>query len=453
MTSFMQSVLSFLAALTILIAIHEFGHYWVARRLGVKVVRFSLGFGRVLWRRRATADDTEFTLSLIPLGGYVRMVDEREGPVAAADLPRAFNRQPLRSRFAIVAAGPVFNFVLAVLLYWVVFLVGETGVRPIVGEVPPQSLAANAGFVTGDEILSVGDAETPTWGETYGRILEEALDARQLPITVRAGSGESVVRTVEIPAEIADDPEKLHERLGLMPWQPDLEPVVERIEPGSAAERAGLRSGDRILTADGQPITSWQHWVRYVRERPDVAIRVAVARGNGEARLLITPSPIPGHTGPVGRIGATVVVPPEQEAKLSATYRLPLLPALGAAWQRTWDYSILTVRMIGRMMIGRAALENLSGPLSIAQYAGASARMGLVHFLKFLAAVSVSLAVLNLLPIPVLDGGHLALYTIEAVKGSPLSEKTVMICQQVGLFILISLMSLAFYLDLERLLS
>jgi regulator of sigma E protease len=381
------------------------------------------------------------------------MVDEREGPVAAVDLPHAFNRQPLRSRFAIVAAGPVFNFLLAFLLYWLVFMIGETGVRPLLGEIPEQTLAADAGFLPGEEIISVGEEATPTWSEAYGRLLEQSMDARDIPITVRTTDGDFVRRVLVIPPELAGEPEKLHDRLGFVPWQPDLDAVVDRIEPGSAAERSGLLPGDRLIEADGARILTWQQWVDYVRKHPDVAIRLIVSRGPGDVHLLITPSAITTPSGVIGRIGATVVVPPEKEDEMRVTYRLGFFPAMSAAWQRTYDYSALTLKMIGRMVIGKAALENLSGPLSIAQYAGASARMGMVQFMKFLAAVSVSLGVLNLLPIPVLDGGHLSLYAIEAMKGGPLSDKTVMICQQIGLFILISLMSLAFYLDIERLLS
>jgi regulator of sigma E protease len=449
----LHTILSFLAALTILIAIHEFGHYWVARRFGVKVLRFSLGFGKPLWSYRQSKDTTEFTVSAIPLGGYVRMVDEREGPVGAADLPYAFNRQPLFSRFSIVAAGPLFNFLLALLLYWFVYMIGETGLRPVLGEVPAESLAAQSGFRPGDEIAAVGDHSTPTWNEAISQLMEEVLDVREVPVTVRTPQGEVVQRILTVPSELAESPDKLYDRLGLLPWQPELEAIVDRVEPNSAAEQSGLRPGDRIVSAEGEVLDSWQQWVKYVRSHPEVKVHFVVDREGVDVPLEITPAALPTPSGAIGRIGASVRIPPEVDAEMRVTYRLGAVPAIAAAWDKTLDYSALTLKMIGRMIIGKAALENLSGPLSIAQYAGASARLGLVQFLKFLAAVSVSLAVLNLLPIPVLDGGHLALYTIEAVKGSPLSERTVMICQQIGLFILISLMSVAFYLDLERLFS
>ena len=453
MYSILHSVVSFLAALAILIAVHEYGHYWVARRFGVKVLRFSLGFGKPIWRYQQSQDTTEFTVSAIPLGGYVRMVDEREGPVGAADLPYAFNRQPLMARFAIVAAGPLFNFLLALLLYWLVFMIGESGLRPVLGEVPAETLAVQSGFRAGDEIAAVGEHKTPTWNEAISQLLEEVMDAREIPVTVRTPEGEVVQRLLRVPPELMESPDKLYERLGFVPWQPNLEAIVDRVESNSAAEQSGLRSGDRIVEVEGVAIGTWQQWVKYVQSHPDVNIHFLVERAGLDVPLEIKPAPITKGAGVIGRIGASVRIPPEIDAEMRVTYRLGLVPAMAAAWDKTIDYSALTLKMIGRMLIGKAALENLSGPLSIAQYAGASARLGLVQFLKFLAAVSVSLAVLNLLPIPVLDGGHLALYAVEAVKGRPLSEKTVMVCQQIGVFILISLMSLAFYLDLERLLS
>lgn len=451
MPDILHTIVAFLAALTVLIAFHEYGHYWAATRLGVKVLRFSIGFGRPIWRRMARRSGTEFIVSAIPLGGYVRMVDEREGPVPAQDLPHAFNRQPLSSRVAIVAAGPVFNFVLAILLYWIVFVSGETGLRPVLGEVPDDSLAAASGFRNGDEILAIGDVGIPTWSEAMGQLMEQALDSDHVPFTVRTDAGEVVERVLVVPPEFAENPDSFHAKLGFTPWQPALEPVIDRIEPGSSADRSGLRPGDRILTVDGEPVGSWQAWVRRVRSHPGVVLHVIVRRSGDDVPLEITPAAESGRSGSVGRIGAAVRVPEGVQQQMSVTYRLGLLPALAAAVGKTYDYSALTLKMIWRMLKGEAALENLSGPLSIAQYAGVSARLGPAQFLKFLAAISVSLGVLNLLPIPVLDGGHLALYGVEAVMGRPLSEKALMVFQQIGLVILISLMGLAFYLDLGRL--
>ncbi len=453
MPDILHTALAFLAALTVLIAIHEYGHYWVATRLGVRVLRFSIGFGKPVWRRQSRQSGTEFVICAVPLGGYVRMVDEREGPVAREDLPYAFNRQSLPRRVAIVAAGPLFNLLLAVLLYWVVFVSGETGLRPVLGEVPPGSLAAAAGFRSGDEITAIGDQSVPTWGEAVSQLMEHVLDAEQIPIAVRTSAGEVILRVLSVPPELADSPDKLQGRLGFSPWQPDLDPVIERIEHGSAAERAGLRRGDRIVRVDGEAVSSWQAWVRYVRAHPEVVLDLVVERSGSEIPLQVMPTSEQGPSGVIGRIGAAVRIPDGVQDEMKVTYRLGLFPGFAAAVARTYDYSALTLKMIGRMLVGRAALENLSGPLSIAQYAGVSARLGLAQFLKFLAAISVSLGVLNLLPIPVLDGGHLALYAVEAVIGRPLSDRALLVFQQIGLFILISLMGLAFYLDLDRLLN
>ncbi len=450
MSSLLHTVTAFAAALTVLIAVHEFGHYWVARRFDVKVLRFSIGFGRPILRWFGRRSGTEFVVSGIPLGGYIRMADEREGPVEPQDLPHAFNRQALPVKVFIVAAGPVFNLLLAVLLYWLVFLSGETGLRPVMGDVPEHSLAAAAGFRSGDEILAVGDDEVPTWSDAVGRLLEAVLDHEQVPVTIRTESGEMLVRSLTVPAELAENPGKLQAKLGFVPWQPELEPIVAGVESGSAAQRGGLLPDDRIVGVDGERIGSWQAWVRYVRSHPGQPMNVSIDRNGQERQLTITPASESGPAGTIGRIGAAVRVPEDIESSLRVTYRLGPFPALAAAVAKTYDYSLLTLKLIGRMLTGRADLENLSGPLSIAQYAGASAKMGLAHFLKFLAAISVSLGVLNLLPIPVLDGGHLAFYCVEALIGRPVSERTMLAFQQVGIVILICLMGLAFYLDIDR---
>jgi regulator of sigma E protease len=451
--SLIHTVFYFLIALALLIAVHEFGHFWVARKLGVKVLRFSIGFGTPLlsWRRKP--DGTEFTVAAIPIGGYVRMVDEREGPVAAADLPYAFNRQRLPVRFAIVAAGPVFNFLLAILLYWGVFMAGETGLRPVLGPVEAGTFAAEAGFEPEDEILAVNGRQTPTWGVAIGRIFEGVMVKGAVEVEVRTGDGGRALRTLSIPAQVLNTPEILGDRLGLQPWEPELPPVVERTEPGSPADRAGMKSGDLLVSADGEALRSWRQWVDMVRARPGQNIALVVERDGLPVSLEVRPETATGPKGPIGRIGAVARIPESVRAAMEVEYRLGVLPALGAAVERTGDYAWLSLKMIGRMLIGKATVENLSGPIGIAQYAGQSAQLGLLHFVKFLALISISLGVLNLLPIPVLDGGHLMFYLIEAVKGSPLSERAQMLAQQVGLFILIALMALAFMLDIERLFS
>jgi regulator of sigma E protease len=381
------------------------------------------------------------------------MVDEREGGVAPADLPYAFNRQPLTRRAAIVFAGPFFNFVLAILVYWAVFLIGETGMRPVLGPVANGSLAAQAGFAEGDEIVAVAGEKTPTWNHAMSELLERGMEGGAISVEVKAKDSERLERTLRIPAELAQQPNLLYQRLGFSPWEPDLPPVIDRVEPGGAADRAGLKSGDLLVSVDGNPINTWREWVDYVRAHPGGSLEVVVDRDGERLSRSVTPVAVESEQGKIGRIGAAVQVPEHLVETMQVEYRLGVLPAFVAAVEKTGDYSMLTLKMIGRMLIGKAGIENLSGPISIAQYAGKSASIGFGQFLKFLAIVSVSLAVLNLLPIPVLDGGHLMFYVIEAVKGSPVSEQTQAFFQQIGLFILLSLMSLAFILDIERLLT
>ena len=452
MMEFINTLFYFIVAIGLLVSFHEFGHFWVARKTGVKVIRFSVGFGKILWRYQKTPASTEYVLSAIPLGGYVKMVDEREGPVCKEDLPFAFNRQALWVRTAIVAAGPIFNLILAVVLYWCVFIVGEVGMRPIVGPVAEDTLAAQAGFVEGEEIITVNDSKTRTWTEAMGTIFTSALDADQgIDIMVESITGENFNRTIEIPGEISQDPEKLYKQLGLIPWSPKIDPVIGKILENSPAASAGLQTGDLVISGDGIVIKEWMQWVEYVRSHPGVVIKLIIERDSLQLPLSITPETVESDSGEVGKIGAAVKIPDGLRDSLIVEYSLPPLAALMAACDRTYFYSITTLKMMGKMLIGKASVKNLSGPISIAQYAGQSAEMGVVHFLKFLALVSISLGVINLLPIPVLDGGHLMFFAIEALKGSPVSEKVQIYFQQIGIAILVSLMGLAVFLDIERL--
>jgi regulator of sigma E protease len=453
MPPILHTVFFFVLALAILIAFHEYGHFWAARRLGVKVLRFSLGFGPVLWRRQRAPDETEFTVCALPIGGYVRMVDEREGEVAPVDLAQAFNRKPLASRAAIVFAGPLFNFVLAILIYWVAFMWGETGARPMLGPVEQGTLAQQAGFEARDEIIAVGDDPTPTWQMAISEIMERALDEAPIVATVRGIDGQTRQLTLVISRESAEQPQALHKQLGFTPFEPELLPVIDRIEPGGSAEVAGLKPGDRIVKADDSVISTWKQWVEYVRARPDQPIKALIERDGAQVIFTLSPRAMDSEEGRIGRIGAGVRLPESVASDMSVEYRLGVLPALVAALDKTAQYSTMTLKMVGRMVIGKASVDNLSGPISIAQYAGQSASMGVGQFMKFLALVSISLGVLNLVPIPVLDGGHLLFYLIEAIKGSPLSDRTQTYFQQVGMFLLLCLMALAFYLDMGRLLA
>jgi regulator of sigma E protease len=452
--SVLHSVLAFIVALGILVTIHEFGHFWVARRFGVKILRFSVGFGRALWSRRFGPDRTEFVIAAIPLGGYVKMLDEREGEVPADELPRAFNRQPLGSRVAIVAAGPGLNFLFAVLLYWLMFVIGVTGPRPIIGEVDAGSSAARGGLAPGHEIVAVDGEPTPTWESVLHAAMQRVLAGEELRLRLRDERGIDRDVVLSLRDVNVDDVSKgdFFDRLGMHPYRPAYPPVIGEIVKDGAAERAGLRAGDRIRSVDGIAIEEWGRWVEVVRAHPGQTISVLVERDGETALLEVRPEPDDSEGETIGRIGAALDQSTPPARAPSGIERYAPHAALGKALVKTWEVSTLTLRILGLMLVGDASVQNLSGPISIAQYAGQSASIGLVAFLSFLAIVSVSLGVLNLLPIPLLDGGHLLYYLIEFVTRRPVSEGIQAFGQQVGLVLLLGLMGLAFYNDLMRLL-
>jgi RIP metalloprotease RseP len=446
------SILSFIVAVGVLITVHEFGHFWVARTLGVKVLQFSIGFGRALWRRRAGLDQTEYVLAALPLGGYVRMLDEREGEVQAHERPRAFNRQPVWSRIAIVVAGPAFNFLFAIAAFWLMVIVGVTGPRPIVGEVVPGSYAEAAGLKSGDEIVAVEGERTPIWDAAAMALLAAAVEGRLVDVQVRGGDLTPQHRALDLrdASDLTGDGGFL-ENLGIRPWRPVVPAVIGTVVPGEAAERAGLLPGDKILSADAKTIDGWLAWVEYVRARPEQAIELTVERAGRLTALTLRPDRVDTRYGAIGRIGAHVEQPEESTQEGEGELRYGPLEGIPAAVAKTWEISVLTVRMLWKMVIGQASVENISGPISIAQYAGMSASIGFTSFLKFLAIVSISLGILNLLPVPVLDGGHLMWYLVELIKGSPVSEHLQLVGQRVGIAALLALMILAFYNDLTRL--
>ena len=448
----MHTLFFFIIAIGVLVSFHEYGHFWVARKAGVKVLRFSVGFGKVVWSYRKTPESTEYVISAIPLGGYVKMVDEREGDVEPADLPYAFNRQSLLARSAIVAAGPLFNLLLAVLLFWGVLIIGETGLRPVVGKIDQGTLAAEAGLLEGEEIVAVNGQTTVTWNEVMEMIFSSAMEsAKGIEITVKNSDDMRESHVLTIPEKLGREPEKLYEKLGLIPWMPEIKPIVGTVLQGKAADRAGLKTGDLIVSADGKAIKTWMQWVEYVQNHGGIIIDLAVERAGVSMKLQITPEKVFENGETIGKIGAAVEVPKDLLKSLQVTHSLSFWPALSTAFSRTVFYSSATLKMMAKMLIGEASVKNLSGPISIAQFAGLSADRGFVEFLSFLAKVSISLGVLNLLPIPVLDGGHLVFYAIEAVKGSPVPEKIQTLMQQIGIFLLVLLMILALFLDLERL--
>jgi regulator of sigma E protease len=425
--------------------VHEFGHFWVARRVGVKVLRFSIGFGHVLWRYQKNPNTTEYVLSLIPLGGYVKMVDEREGDVTPEDLPMAFNRKPLLARTAVVAAGPMFNLVLAVALFWSVLVIGEIGIKPILGAAVAQSLAQEAGFSEGDEIIAVNDEITPTWNQAMSSIMSTALEGES-NISVKVKSSDMIesVKILHVDASQTQNPDALYAKLGMKLFSPALQPLIGNVLDNGAAKTAGFQSNDLILRANDIPVTQWQQWVDIVKASPNQALQILIERDGVQSTLSLTPNS-------EGKIGASVKVPESLIKSFQVHYALSPFDAIPAAFSTTYHYSTSTIKMMGQMFAGRASLDNLSGPISIAQYAGQSAEMGLVHFLKFMGLISVSLGVLNLLPIPVLDGGHLFFFAIEGLKGSPVSERIQLFFQRIGIVFLGLLMATAMFMDVGRL--
>lgn len=447
------SAAAFLVALGILISIHEFGHFWVARKVGVKVLRFSIGFGKPLLQRKGRVDDTEFVLAAIPLGGYVKMLDEREGNVAPHEAHRAFNRQPLWARSAVVIAGPLANFLLAIVAYWVVMMIGISGVAPLIGAPAPDSAAERAGFVFEDRIVSVNAQQTPTWTDARIALLEASLGADEdLQIEVEQADGQLVMRQLPVTQEqmLKSDGDAVA-NLGFRTWWPEVDPVVGDLVAGGAAEKAGLLVDDKIVEVDGQPLRTWRELVEIVQPSAGIALPLLVERDGETLELTLTPEPFEVGDQTVGRIGIMETQSQTLASKSQVTVKHPPLQAFGEAIVRTWDMSVLTIRMMGKLVVGQASLDNISGPISIAQFAGQSASIGIDHYINFLALISISLAVLNLLPIPMLDGGHLMYFAAEAVRGKPVSERVQIWGQQLGIMLLGSLMFLAFYNDIWRL--
>jgi regulator of sigma E protease len=457
MQSFLLSVVAFIIAIGILVTIHEFGHYWVARKMGVKVLRFSIGFGKPLWKKVAGEDATEYVLAAIPLGGYVKMLDEREGDVDAADLDRAFNRKSVWARIAIVLAGPLANLILAVFLYWLVFIVGITGVAPIVGAPEGESPAAAAGFESGDKIVAIADRRTPTWDTVYVALLDAIVDNTEvLDINVETENGVSARRPLAIDStELLASQGDIVRKLGLQRWWPDVDPVIGGVVPDGAAEAAGLEVGDRILTSDGVEVGSWGDWVRIIRASPEKALVLEVQRGGGIEEITLTPARLEREGGDIGFIGARETQSQAViDEKLRTVERYGPLQSVGKALQRTWDMITVSIGMIGKLFTGEASLKNtVSGPISIAQFAGQSVSVGIDHYINFIALVSISLGIFNLFPVPMLDGGHLVYYAVEAVTGKPVSEKVQIVGQQVGLALLGTLMVFVFYQDILRLVT
>lgn len=447
-----NTVLITIFTLALLVTVHEYGHFWVARRCGVKVLRFSIGFGRTLYSWHDSLG-TEYIIALIPLGGYVKMLDEREGEVAEAELDQAFNRKPVLQRIAVVAAGPLANFALAIFAYWMIFISGETGVAPIVGKVEVGSVAEVAGLESGQEIVAVDGKPTPTRQALSFNLLDRIGDSGPIEFSVRYPGSDVVYESRGQLHNWLSEQEQpdLFGGLGITMYRPEIPAVIDEVVVGSAAYKAGLLSGDTILSADGEEMKQWMDWVEYVRARAEQPITIKVEREAALLELQITPAKILSDDGEVyGQVGVSVAIP-EWPSHMLREFEYNPASALLAAVKRTGELSMFTLTSIKKMIMGIISPKNLSGPITIAKVASASAKSGIEAFVSFLALLSISLGVLNLLPIPVLDGGHLLYYVIEWLAGRPVPEKVQIVGYQMGLFIILGVMALALYNDFARL--
>ncbi|MEX9951078.1 sigma E protease regulator RseP [Providencia rettgeri] len=447
---FIWSLAAFIIAIGVLITVHEFGHYWVARRCDVYVERFSIGFGKTLWRK-VDKHGTEFVLAIIPLGGYVKMLDERVGEVAPERRHQAFNNKTVGQRAAIISAGPIANFLLAIVVYWIVFMIGVPSVKPVIEDVKPGSIAAIANFEPKMELKSIDGIETPDWNSVrlalVGKIGDHELTAQVLP----SGYNEPMTKTVDLTTW-QFDPEKQDPilSLGIMPVSAKIDPVIQKVTEGLAGERAGLQKGDRIVSVNGEVLGLWNPVTRIIRNNPGVPLKLEVQRSQQLVSLTLTPDSQDGQRGEkIGFAGVELsVLPLADEYKMVQQYGP--FSAFYQASDKTWQLMKLTVNMMGKLVVGDVKLNNLSGPISIAKGAGVSAESGLVYYLMFIALISVNLGIINLFPLPVLDGGHLLFLLIEKIKGSPVSERVQDFSFRIGAMALILLMGLALFNDFSR---
>ena len=443
---FFTALLSFALTIGILVTVHEYGHYWVAKKFNVKILRFSVGFGKVI--KSFKRGETEFTLCAIPLGGYVKMLDENEANVADSEKHRAFNRQSVYKRFAIVLAGPVANFLLAILLYTLIFIIGVNGIKPIVGSVTDSGFFDQAGLQAGDELLSINNALTPSISEFSNQFIQ-TNDSQPLIIQARSKLSNLKTSTLSLTGDFLANPEQgLDQYLGFKFSTPKLPAIIDQVVVNSAASKAGLRPQDEVLSANDQSISTWQDFVIVIQARPIKPIKLLIRRNTKNLTLMLTPELI--NNSP--KVGVSVVMPQDYLKDWQVLIQKEPIDAFLSAGSKVYQLTLLNLKMIKKMIIGEASIDQISGPVSIANYAQKSAEIGLIPFLSFLALISIGLGLLNLLPIPLLDGGHLFFYIIEIIKGSPVNESIQQVFAKFGLFVILSLTFVALYNDLIRLL-
>jgi len=451
MMSILFTLLSFIVAISILVAIHEYGHYIVAKKLGVKILRFSIGFGKPLWKKTFGKDKTEFVIASLPFGGYVKMLDKRETEVEPHEENREFTGQSVWTRIAIVAAGPIFNFIFAIFAYWLMFVVGVSGIKPVVGDVEVNGLAEKAGLISGYEILSINNNKTPIWDVAVKNIIPAIVDRSQASLELKDKNGDVFTRTLDFSTTTGEiKVEQIFKQLGFKPWRPVIKPVVGAVLEDSPAESVGFKINDTIISINKVATDDWIEVVDIVSDNPEKILQIVVLRDGLEKNLQVIPEKIVRDGKQIGRLGLGHKAGASYPEDMRVTHGYSIIESVPRAFTRTWDFSVLTLKMLGKIFTGDISVKNLSGPVSIARYAGYSASAGLARFLDFLAIVSISLGILNLLPIPILDGGHLTYYIIEVIRKKPVSEDVQEFASRIGIVLLFMLMSVALYNDLLR---
>ncbi len=454
MNEILHAIAFFIISVGVLITFHEFGHFWVARFFDVKILRFSIGIGRSIYTKRFGKDQTEFSIGFLPLGGYVKMLDDREGKVVEEEKKREFNSKPIWQRFSIVLAGPVFNFIFAIFIYSIIYSIGVNALKPIIGDVEPSSISEESGFVKGQKILAINGAKTPTWPTVIDSLVKHTISGNTVNIVLESDSKKQNLSLdlSKIKIDKISDGKLLNE-LGLSVIKLKIPPIIGMIEENGPAKASGLHKNDKIIAVNGNLIESWGEWVSIIRQNPNELLNTEVLRNNQTIYIELTPENFQADGTSIGRIGAGPSINDELYDSYFTLEQYSLHLAILRAFNKTWEMSVLTLKVLAKIITGDASVKNLSGPISIAKYAGQSASVGVVALLTFLAIVSVSLGVLNLLPIPLLDGGHLVYYIIELITGKPVSDAVQIVGQQIGLVLLLGLMGIALYNDFIKLIG